>query len=639
VKLLDFGIAKVLEKEPEGEAVTLPGGHALTPRYASPEQIRGEPVSTATDIFSLGVVLYELLTGTRPYRTEGLSSREIERLVLDEEPRRASLAAREAGALSGRAAGARALSNRLRGDLDNILLTAMRKEPERRYGSVDQLAEDIRRHLAGYPISARPDSARIRVEKFVRRNPWLVASVAALILVLGAATATSLALLVRARAARHDADVQRASAEEVARFLQDMLAGANPLESSRKDVTVREILDHAASQVSENAPGTPEVAAAVHATLGRTYRALAENERARDHLRAALDLHRAPGSSGASAAMAAMATTRNLAGVYLELDLPDSAEIVLTQAMSECEEVLAADPLERGRCEGMLALVRQSKGEWDAAEAMFRTALETTRRGEDPAGEAVGARLNDLGVLLVRQGKYEEAEAHLRESLEISRTVQGPRSYETAQIAQNLGWVLSSAGRPREAEPPLREALDIYSGIVDEDHPLATSARMNLALVLQQSGRGAEAVPMLRRVLEADRRRYGPEHVRVATDLANLALALGEEGELAESLRLYAEARSLYEKALGPEHPWVAISLYSESVMRRRAGDSAGAERLARRCLAIRREALRADHPDLVKTLRLLGEILVERGAVAEGEALLEEAAETAPPEAASAPG
>ncbi len=612
-KLLDFGIAKVLEAGSADDSATLPGAQALTPRYASPEQVRGEPATTATDVYSLGVVLYELLTGTRPYDTEGMSAREIERVVAEAAPLRPSVAA-------ARTSPARA--RRLAGDLDTILLTALRKEPERRYGSVEQLSEDLRRHLEGYPVSARPDTVGVRAAKFVRRNPVLVTSVAALVVVLAAATAVSVALLLEARAAREEADAQRAAAEAVTDFLQDMLAEADPLATSRRDATVREVLDRAAEQVSGAGGPPPAVSSAVHFTLGRTYRALAEHERARDHFRASL----ASRPADAPVDLAAVATMRNLAAMHRELGAPDSAEAVLARALSEGAAALAAAPLELALYRVEQASVREMRGDWEEAERLQREALAVTRSVDAPPEDAVSARLNDLGVTLVRQGRYAEAESCLVESLAMVRRVHGPRAYETAQVAQNLGWARNSAGRHADAEAPLREAASIYAAILDPDHPLATGARMNLATALQQTGRGEESVAMIRSVVDADRRRFGERHTRVATDTANLALALGEAGAYEESFRLYAEARAIYEENLGAEHPWVATTLYSESVMRKRAGDAAGAERLARRCLELRRKALRAGHPDTAGTMRLLAELLAARGDLARAQALLEEA-------------
>ena len=629
VKLLDFGIAKVLESEPGTDAVTVPGAQAMTPRYASPEQIRGEPVTTATDVYSLGIVLYELLTGSRPYRTEGLAAREIERVVTGTEPTRASAAVASDAVVAELTGGPGILARKLSGDLDNILGMALRKAPQERYGTVEQLSEDVRRHLQGYPVVARPDTVGVHVAKFVRRNPVLVASAAAFLVLLAVATATSVTLLLRTRAAREDADVQRAAAEEVTRFLQDMLAGANPLETSRKDVTVREILDRAAEAVSKRPPGPPEVTAAVHYTLGRTYRSLAEHERARDHFRAALELRDA---AGGSMDVATVMTLRNLAATHQELGESRVADSLLVRTMDDGADVLAAAPLERAEFQVELALVRQATGDWDGAEALLRDALAVTRAAERPAGAAVAARLNDLGVVLVRQGRYDDAEAGLREALAISREVHGSRSYDAAQLAQNLGWALNTAGRNAEAEAPLREALEIYGEILEADHPRMTSARMNLAHALQETGRTSEGVAILRQVVAADRRRFGPRHDRVGTDLANLALALGEDRQFAECWTLFAEARGIYEEALGPRHPWVAVTLYSEAVMRRASGDPPGAERLARRCLEIRRQALRPGHPDLANTLRLLADLRIERGAFGDAEAALREAMDVDPP-------
>ncbi len=220
VKLLDFGVAKMIGTD-DGDAggaemhdVTLTGQRVLTPRYASPEQVRGEPVSTASDVYSLGVVLFQLLTGELPYRPATTSPRDLERAICEDEPTRPSTAARDADRdAAGLPEEQAVLASRLSGDLDTILLMSLRKEPERRYGSARELADDIRRHEDGFPVLARPDTLRYRAEKFVRRNRVLVGSLVVVFLALAIAVVVSTAAFMRAERERERAEMARANAE------------------------------------------------------------------------------------------------------------------------------------------------------------------------------------------------------------------------------------------------------------------------------------------------------------------------------------------------------------------------------------------------------------------------------------------
>ena len=212
VKLLDFGIAKLLEPRDMGLTATVQ--RMMTPRYASPEQVRGEPVTTATDIYSLGVLLYELLTDKPPYQLERATSQEVERVICATEPARPSTVV---------AAGSR-VARSLAGDLDNIVLKAMRKEPERRYISAEHLAEDLQRHEEGLPVQARPDTFGYRAHKFVRRNLVAVVAATVVTLALVGATAVSTRLYLQSEQARKEADTQRRTAARVSDFLQSMMA-------------------------------------------------------------------------------------------------------------------------------------------------------------------------------------------------------------------------------------------------------------------------------------------------------------------------------------------------------------------------------------------------------------------------------
>ncbi len=274
-RLLDFGIAKLVAPGTSPAERTRTGLRVLTPEYASPEQIRSETITTASDVYSLGVLLYELLTGNRPYRLADQTPAEMEQLICGGEPERPSAAA---GSMAGR---------RLRGDLDNIILMAMRREPQRRYGSVEQFSEDIRRHLDGLPVIARPDTFGYRTTKFVARHKAGVAAAALLVLTLGAGV---VATAWQARVAR----LETAKAQRINAFLQEMLSSSSPgydSPNARKDpdIKVSEVVAGAAKRAETELADQPEVLAEIQRTIGAAYYAQGRYDQAEQILRSALD--------------------------------------------------------------------------------------------------------------------------------------------------------------------------------------------------------------------------------------------------------------------------------------------------------------------------------------------------------------
>src|SRR5712692_4488334 len=312
-KLLDFGIAKLLDparSESDPHTVTQLG--VMTPEYASPEQIKGENVTTASDVYSLGVLLYELLTGRRPYRIKSRRPDQIARVICEQEPEKPSTAVTRAEELpssngqpprtitpqsisEARATEPQKLRRLLDGDLDNIVLMAMRKEPERRYSSVEQFSEDIRRHLEQRPVIARKDTFGYRAEKFVRRNRVAVSAAAFVALAIVAALTVSLWQAHNARRQRDLAQRERSKAERINTFLQRMLSFSNQSVTSvwpvaqKRDVTVNQMLDEIAPQVIKELADQPDVRGQILRTIGSAYASQGQYDAAEKNFRAALD--------------------------------------------------------------------------------------------------------------------------------------------------------------------------------------------------------------------------------------------------------------------------------------------------------------------------------------------------------------
>jgi serine/threonine-protein kinase len=348
-KLLDFGIARLIgNEEMPGGPLTHTGDRLMTPDYASPEQVRGEPITTASDVYSLGVLLYELLTGERPFRSSGLTPEEMERAICTEEPPRPSSLMPRRG---------------LEGDLDNIVLMTMRKEPSRRYASADQISEDVRRYLDGFPVIARKDTLTYRADKFIRRHKWGVTAGAAAIIMI-VAFAAGMGLLARRVAAERDtAQTERSRAEQVSKLLLDTFQVADPARGDGNKVTAREILDRASNQVGKQTLDSA-TRARVLDTLGTVYKNLGVYDRSREELEQARDLR-------------------------VKLYGSKSPEY--------------AASLES------LAMLADESGDWNRAEKLLRQAIGL-RTGHSDQDKERALALADLATEIRRLGRLPEAE-------------------------------------------------------------------------------------------------------------------------------------------------------------------------------------------------------------------------------------
>jgi serine/threonine-protein kinase len=433
---------------------TAPGLRAMTPEYASPEQIRGERITTASDVYSLGVLLYELLTGTKPYRLNTRTTDEISRAITDQEPQRPS-----AVIASPRAA--------LNGDLDNIVLMALRKEPARRYATVGQFSEDIRRYLEGRPVVAHSDTLSYRAGKFVRRNKVGVAAAAIVLLSLVAGIIATAWQAQNARSQRDLAQRERAKAEHINRFLQEMLGSSTP-EAKGMDVKVSDLLGEASRRARIELATEPEVMASVLMTLGRTGVSIGTFGRAEADLRAAVEasvkssgeLHPTTASSMAWLSLALSYVVKNEEGIRVGR----RAVELLRQLYPGGHEDLGVALYSTG-------LNLQESGDAKAAEVCLVEAVAVIKRY---FGEQHGyhlATLGALGLAVESAGRFDEAEALYREAVAKGRGVEGRFRIFLAQASATLGSGLTNKGRYREAAEPLAEAEAIYREIFGDTNP------------------------------------------------------------------------------------------------------------------------------------------------------------------------
>ncbi|HYH44530.1 MAG TPA: serine/threonine-protein kinase, partial [Thermoanaerobaculia bacterium] len=565
-KLLDFGIAKQLAGPADGAermaASALTRLRLMTLVYASPEQVRGDAITTASDVYALGVVLYELLCGRSPYRLESDLPHELEAAVLHQEPERPSQAlervqrpgpgrgepGREEIAAARRTS-PRELRRRLRGDLDTIVLAALRKDPKRRYGSVVELAADLDRFLGAHTISARPDTALYRTAKFVRRHrPAVALSVAALVLI--AALFASL-LDQRDRAAR-----ERDKARQALSFLVEVFERADPYGRGAEKVSARELLDTGAERVSQELAGDPEVQAALMDAIGRASLGLGRIEEAAPLLGKALARRRetAPGSLELADSLENVAWLEFLRSDYKTAEPLMREAIALRRRLLGDRSPRVAQAL--NRLGTLLAERHQATDEQRLSEieGLHREALAIYRAAEGARGPGVADSLFHLAKLSKLRGDLTEAERLDRQVLRINLASRGERHPETALSRRLLALTLIDRGKFDEAGAELRRALATQSAILPADHPDLALTRNDLALAQQRRGLYAEAEELFREVLSFHLATFGEEHAATAVVLSNLAGALQGQGELEEAAVLHDRALAVKLALFGERH-------------------------------------------------------------------------------------
>jgi non-specific serine/threonine protein kinase/serine/threonine-protein kinase len=574
VKIIDFGVAKATaHRLTERTLFTELGLLIGTPEYMSPEQIAMSPleVDTRTDVYSLGVLLYELLVGTLPFEPEELRSGGfdgIRRTLREREPRKPSA---RLGTLGGersieaarlRRTDVAGLRRRLSGDLDWITMKTLEKDRARRYGSPAGLAADIRRHLAHEPVQASPPGVVYRVRKFVRRRRLETAF--GVLVVLGAVAFMATLAVQAARISREAKTKAR-----VTEFLTDLFKVSDPSEARGQSVTARELLDKGAAKIRDTLGEEPEVQAELMATMGAVYVGLGLYTEGEPLLREALEARRRVLGPGHPATLTSM---NDLADAY------------------------------------------RMQGRYTEAEALHRETLEMQKRvlGTDHSNTL--SSMNNLGMALSYQGRYSEAEALHRGTLEMQKRVLGPDHPETLASMSNLAVAYYHQDRFAEAEALFRETLDIQKQVLGPDHPHTLVSMGNLALMCSNLGRHAEAEALHRETLEIKRRVQGPDHPETLKVMNNLALGYYYQGRYAEAEALHRELLGIRTRLLGADHPDTLISMNNVAIACTRQGRYAEAEALHLETLDRRRRVLGPDHPETINSIYNLGGLSAARG-------------------------
>ena len=617
-KLLDFGIAKLLDPAAYGPGapVTRDAMRLMTPEYASPEQILGGTITTATDVYALGVLLYELLAGERPYRLEDASPAAIVAAICETEPLRPSVAATRTRD-HGKAARAdrHALQRRLRGDLDNIVLLAMRKEPQARYASASELAEDVRRYLSGLPVNASRGNWLYYTRKFLLRHGGKAATAVAVLALAVVGTAWYTAELARQRDV---AERERRTAEEVTDFLVEIFRDADPNRADVLSVTVQEVLDRGAARIDAELTKAPLIQARLKRAIGRVYLSLGVNDTALALQREAVRLNEtAPGAS----ALELAASLEELAYAQWRKELFEESVATAERALEIRERELGPNHPSLARPLDALGTTTFYLDRWQDSADYYRRALEISE-GDAEQAEARLITMSNLTITLETLGRFEEAERLHRESLVLREAHFGADHPRTAHSLGNFGMFLLNRRRPEEAAPLLERALVIQQRAKGPDHADVGFAFGDLAALERDRGNYPLAERYARQAADTMRAALGPGHSRYGAALDRLASIqrLGGKPEAAlESATLSLEVLA---GAHGPDHSWVADPHVTLGRVHADLGDYAAAKRHLARAVDIR-TATGASPDSIVAARSSLGQVLLQRGEYAEAEAVL----------------
>jgi eukaryotic-like serine/threonine-protein kinase len=613
VRLLDFGIAKQMEVLGGSVEQTMTGLRLMTPAYASPEQIRGEQVGIQTDVYSLGVVLYELLCGQLPFDLSTRTPAQAERILNEQEPERpSSKASRPAEQPQAAEPNPTEASKSEWSDLDVLCLTAMHKDPGRRYASAEALLRDVDHYLKGEPLEARPDRARYRVRKFVTRNRRVVTGAAAAALLLAALVTF---FTIRLAIARNAALAQAARTQRIQKFMTNLFQGGDEAAGPADSLRVVTLLDRGV-QEAHSLNAEPAVEAELYETLGGIYEKLGKLEQANALLESALAVHKAHFGADSPEVAQTLVAIGQLRSDQAKLE---DAEKLTQQGLEMARRHLAANNPAVVKAMVAYGRVLGQRGAYDRSIQVLNDAVKIESAPGRSATDLVSS-LSALAETNYSAGHYPVADSLYRRVLEMHRKMYGDRHPAVAEDLGNLAAIQQDLGFYSEAEKFDRQALDISRVYYGNEHPRTAIYLTMLGRALEFENKFDESDAALNQALAIQERVYGPVHGSVAETLNELASNKSMRSDVDGAIVIFRRVVEIYRSIYGDHHYFVAIALANVASQYMDKKDYAGAEPIFRDVIRRLTEVLPPDNVNTGIARIKLGRVLLRQNRYAEAE-------------------
>ncbi len=610
-KILDFGVARAIDSDIHATTLHTESGQLVgTLPYMAPEQAAGKvsELDTSSDVYALGVIAYELLSGTMPYSLEGKALHEAVRVICEQEPSRLS-----------------SINRSLKGDVETIVQKALDKDKTRRYHTAGELAGDVKRYLDYEPITARPPGTWYQLSKFAKRNKVLVGAFSVVMLVLVGAAVTSTWFAMRAQWQKRQAQAANDSTAAVNEFLKEMLWSASPYEAQGKPALVEDVLNRAASRVDESFKSRPLVAAALHNTIGGTYQALGRYDLALPHALASIELHRHQHGVNHADTIASMV---NAGMILASLDRRSEAERMFRDTLDASRSLFGDDDWKTIHVQTQLAETLDREGRSGEAEPLVRDAFARSLRVLDENHEGIVMSANILSRVLMSLGNFQEACRLSEQAVQRSRRTLGDDHPGTLHCMFQLASALVQSGQGQEALGYYREVASRSERVFGPDHPDTIATLTTLGDCLSNLGQYAESEAMLQGALERYRRKLGGDHAYTLTCSSNLGLVLNKLGRHSEAELLLRDALERRRRVMGVDHPDSIGSGNNLAFLLRSMGRLSEAEDLYRDALDRSRRVLTAEHVDTINVMHNLASLLIQLDRAEPAERLFREARE-----------
>ena len=633
VKLLDFGIAKLLD-DSETSPITRTAEQILTPQYAAPEQILGKPVTTATDVYALGVLLFELLTGQRPHDRDVLDERSIARETTTapssvlRSSQTADMAPERHAARDGPSWEVAASWRRIHGDLDSICLKALRAEPDARYRSAEQLSDDLQRYLDGLPVRARKGTVAYRLGKLVQHHRYTALTTAVALTVAIAGFVHERSLRTAAEHAQLEAQREAAKAVAVSDFLRELLSSSNPMKAQGREVTVTDVLSRAAARIDESPElaNQPAVEAILRRTIGHTYTSLGQYGEAKPHLERAIELSGGFDSRDPEA----VASMVDLGALYTRIGRYEEAEELLRKVIAIHTAISGPEHQLTLIAMNQLADLLWSLGRHDEVEAIDRKTLAIRRRTLGEEHPETVQSLNGLAATLFTRGDYAEAAKLFQQAVEIDRKNLGPDHPHTLMLLNNVAAAHLELGEYFKAEPVLTDVVERQLRVHGEDHGETALALHNLGVTLLKMGRYMEAEEALDTACTIRKRGSSPNPEPWLYSRSFLADVYRLQGRIEAAEATYEETLAKQREHVGPEDERTLRTACGLAELRIDQEDLDAADRILATVLESLQSADVSTNPNSLHILTTLALLRIEQGRPSEALTICDEAIETA---------